>query len=45
MVDHKTGKPLPFGSLGVHKVHIRIYIVYVYGGGREGEKEGGWRER
>ena len=20
MVDHKTGKPLPFGSLGIHKV-------------------------
>ena len=24
MVDHKTGKPLPFGSLGIHKVIMRL---------------------
>ena len=39
MVDHKTGKPLPFGSLGIHKVHTvhttwREYLcVCVRGGG------------
>lgn len=26
MVDNKTGQPLPFGTLGVHKVKFLCYF-------------------
>ena len=36
MIDTKTGKPLPFGTLGVHKVNMFINehkVIKVYYGG------------
>lgn len=31
LIDNKTGKPLPFGTLGVHKVK-KIFFVCVFEG-------------
>ena len=28
MVDNKTGDPLPFGTLGVHKAEGECYTIY-----------------
>jgi DNA ligase-3 len=29
MYDHKSNKPLPFGTLGIHKVFLSFLVIFI----------------